>query len=120
YDAGAFGAAGNVDRARATAVSAMERGGILSARAGKVQLYRPTDLPDDYDVTSDQHTSAWEALQHTIRIQETKGIPAAGAFLHDASRRSDGAVDLDLVKELAYLLFPEAEEDGWNHEANAF
>ena len=120
YDAGAFGDAENLARARATAVSAMERGGILSARAGKVQLYRPTDLPDDYDVTSDQHTSAWEALQHTIRIQETKGIPAAGAFLHDASRRSDGAVDLDLVKELAYLLFQVAEKSGWTKDAISF
>lgn len=120
YDAGAFGDAENLARARATAVSAMERGGILSARAGKVQLYRPTDLPDDYDVTSDQHTSAWEVLQHTIRIQESKGIPAAGAFLHDASRRSDGAVDLDLVKELAYLLFQVAEKNGWTKDAISF
>lgn len=120
YDAGAFGDAENLARARATAVSAMERGGILSARAGKVQLYRPSDLPDDYDVTSDQHTSAWEALQHTIRIQESKGIPAAGAFLHDASRRSDGAVDLDLVKELAYLLFQVAEKNGWTKDAISF
>lgn len=120
YDAGAFGDAENLARARATAVSAMERGGILSARAGKVQLYRPTDLPDEYDVTSDQRTSAWEALQHTIRIQESKGIPAAGAFLHDASRRSDGAVDLDLVKELAYLLFQVAEKNGWTKDAISF
>ena len=120
YDAGAFGDAENLARARATAVSAMERGGILSARAGKVQLYRPTDLPGDYDVISDQHTSAWETLQHTIRIQESKGIPAAGAFLHDASRRSDGAVDLDLVKELAYLLFQVAEKNGWTKDAISF
>lgn len=120
YDAGAFGDAENLARARATAVSVMERGGILSARAGKVQLHRPTDLPDDYDVTADEHTSAWEALQHTIRIQESKGIPAAGAFLHDASRRSDGAVDLDLVKELAYLLFQVAEKNGWTKDAISF
>ena len=120
YDAGAFGDAENLARARATAVSTMERGGILSARAGKVQLYRPSDLPDDYDVTTDQHVSAWEALQHTIRIQESKGIPAAGAFLQAASRRSDGAVDLDLVKELAYLLFQVAEKNGWTKDAISF
>lgn len=120
YEAGAFGDAENLARARATAVSAMERGGILSARAGKVHLYRPADLPDNYDVTSDEYTSAWEALQHTIRVQETKGIPAAGAFLHDASRRSDGAVDLDLVKELAYLLFQVAEKNGWTKDAISF
>ncbi|MFM9876500.1 MAG: DUF1156 domain-containing protein [Rhodoglobus sp.] len=120
YEAGAFGDAENLARARATAVSAMERGGVLSARAGKVQLYRPVDLPEDYDVTTDQHASAWEALQHTIRIQETRGIPAAGAFLHDARGRADGAVDLDLVKELAYLLFQVAEKNGWTKDAISF
>jgi putative DNA methylase len=120
YDAGAFGDAENLARARATAVTVMERGGILSARAGKVQLHRPVDLPEDYDVVSDQHTSAWEALQHAIRIQETMGIPAAGAFLHEASRRPDGAVDLDLVKELAYLLFQVAEKNGWTKDAISF
>ncbi|PPH45731.1 hypothetical protein C5D09_09995 [Rathayibacter sp. AY1C9] len=120
YEAGAFGDAENLARARATAVSAMERGGILSARAGKVQLYSPVELPSDYVVAADQHTSSWEALQHTIRIQETRGIPAAGAFLQNASRRSDGAVDLDLVKELAYLLFQVAEKNGWTKDAISF
>lgn len=120
YDAGAFGDAENLARARATAVTAMERGGILSARAGKVQLHRPAELPEDYDVASDQHTSAWEALQHTIRIQESLGIPAAGPFLREASRRADGAVDLDLVKELAYLLFQVAEKNGWTKDAISF
>lgn len=120
YQAGAFGDAENLARARATAVRAMERGGILSAHAGKVRLYSPVDLPDDYDVATDQHTSAWEALQHAIRLQEAEGIPAAGQFLYKASRRSDGAVDLDLVKELAYLLFQVAEKNGWTKDAISF
>lgn len=120
YDARAYGDAENLARARATSVSAMERAGILSARAGKVKLYRPAELPGNYDVIADQHASAWEALQHVIRIQEAKGIPAAGVFLHDASRRSDGAVDLDLVKELAYLLFQVAEKNGWTKDAISF
>ena len=120
YQAGEFGDAENLARARATAVSAMERGGILTARAGKVRLHRPIDLPEDYDVATDRHTSAWEALQHTIRIQESTGIPAAGAFLHEASQRADGAVDLDLVKQLAYLLSKEAEKSGWTKDAISF
>lgn len=120
YESGSFGDAENLARARATAVSAMERGGILSARAGKVRLYRPADLPGEYDVTTDQYTSAWEALHHTIRVQETKGIPSAGTFLTEASRRADGAVDLDLVRELAYLLFQVAEKNGWTKDAISF
>ena len=120
YDAGAFGDADNLARARATAVATLERDGILNARAGKVQLYKPSELPDDYDVLADSHTSAWEALHHAVRIQESKGIPAAGAFLQIASQRPDGAVDLDLVKELAYLLFQVAEKNGWTKDAISF
>ena len=120
YEAGAFGDADSLARARATVVATLERDGILTARAGKVQLYRPADLPEAYDVLADSHTSAWEALHHAIRIQESKGIPAAGAFLHEASQRTDGAVDLDLVKELAYLLFQVAEKYGWTKDALSF
>jgi len=120
YESGPYDDAEKEARARATAVSAMERSGVLSARAGRVQLYRPSDLPENYDVGSDQHTSAWEALHHAIRIQESMGIPAAGAFLEEASRRPDGAVDLDLVKELAYLLFQIAEKNGWTKDAISF
>nr|WP_241741766.1 DUF1156 domain-containing protein [Microbacterium yannicii] len=120
YDAGAFGDAENLARARATVVATLERDGILTARAGKVQLHRPAALPAAYDVLADQHTSAWEALHHAIRIQESEGIPAAGVFLHNASQRSDGAVDLDLVKELAYLLFQVAEKNGWTKDAISF
>lgn len=120
YEAGQFGDADNLARARATAVATLERDGILNARAGKVKLYRPAELPAGYDVSKDSHTSAWEALHHAIRVQEAKGIPAAGAFLHEASQRPDGAVDLDLVKELAYLLFQIAEKNGWTKDAISF
>ena len=120
YQQGAFGDADNMARARNTAVTTMEHDGIISSRAGKVKLFGPADLDDSYDVTTDAHTSAWEALHHTIRVVEGAGVPSAGAFLHQASQRPDGAVDLDLVKELAYLLFQVAEKNGWTKDALSF
>ena len=120
YQQGAFGDADNMARARNTAVSTMERDGILSSHGGKVRLFRPSDLSDTYDVAADTHTSAWEALHHTIRVVEGAGVPSAGTFLHQASQRLDGAVDLDLVKELAYLLFQVAEKNGWTKDALSF
>lgn len=120
YDSAPYGEAEDLARARGTAVAAMERIGILSARAGKVQIYRPSGLPTDYDVLSDDSTSAWEALHHAMRILDTSGFPAAGQFLQTATQRSDGAVDLDLVKELAYLLFQVAEKNGWAKDAFSF
>jgi len=120
YESAPYGDAEDLARARGTAVSVMERSGILTARAGRVQLFRPSDLDTEYDVLSDSHTSAWEALHHAIRVLDTSGIGAAGVFLQTASQRADAAVDLDLVKELAYLVFQVAEKSGWSKDALSF
>lgn len=120
YDSAVYGQAEDLARARGTAVAAMERAGILTARAGSVKLHRPSDLANDYNVLTDETTSTWEALHHAIRILETQGLTAAGQFLHTATQRADGAVDLDLVKELAYLLFRISEDRGWSKDAQTF
>ncbi len=98
----------------------MDRDGIVSSRAGSVQLIKPADLNWDYDVLRDLHTSNWEALHHLIKVLERDGIPAAGDFLKAALSRPDGAVDADLVKELAHLLFRIAEGNGWTKDALSF
>lgn len=120
YGVGTFGEADNLARARNTSVQTMDRDEILTSRAGKVALIKPADLRDDYDVTIDDHTSAWEGLHHAIRAFEADGIAAAGAFLAAATTRGDGAVDADLVKELAHLLYRVAESNGWTKDAISF
>lgn len=120
YGAGKFGDADNLARARNTSVDVMDRDEILISRAGNVQLIKPADLPSDYDVLKDSHTSNWEALHHLIKVLERDGIAPAGDFLHAALSRPDGAVDPDLVKELAHLLFRVAEGDGWTKDALSF
>lgn len=120
YTSGAFGDADNLARARNTAVATLARDEVLTARAGKVALIKPRDLPATYNVVDDEHTSTWEALHHTIRHLEASGIPAAGAFLAEALSRDDGAIEPDLVKELAFLLFSVAEKNGWTKDALSF
>ncbi|GAA14947.1 DUF1156 domain-containing protein [Gordonia alkanivorans] len=120
YDVGAFGDANNLANARNTTVDVMDRDGILSSRAGKVQLIKPSDLSWDYDPVTDLHTSNWEALHHLIKVLERDGIAPAGDFLQVALSRPDGAVDADLVKELAHLLFRVAEANGWTKDALSF
>ncbi|GJF18941.1 hypothetical protein NGTWS1803_08550 [Mycolicibacterium cyprinidarum] len=120
YGTGIFGDANNLANARNTTVDAMDRGGILTSRAGKVQLIKPLDLSTDYDILADLHTSNWEALHHLIKSLEGEGISAAGDFLRTALSRPDGAVDGDLVKELAHLLFRIAESNGWTKDALSF
>ncbi|MDC3729268.1 DUF1156 domain-containing protein [Rhodococcus sp. Rp3] len=120
YGVGKFGDADSLARARNTSVDAMDRAEILTSRAGNVHLLKPADLSWDYDVLSDLHISNWEALQHVIKVLERDGIVPAGDFLQAALSRPDGAVDSDLVKELAHLLFRIAEGNGWTKDALSF
>ena len=120
YGTGTFGDANNLANARNTTVDAMDRGGILISRAGKVQLIRPSELSTDYDILGDLHTSNWEALHHLIMKLEGEGIGAAGDFLRTALSRPAGTVDADLIKELAHLLFRIAESNGWTKDALSF
>lgn len=120
YGVGKFGDADNLARARNTSVDVMDRDEILSSRAGRVQLLKPADLSSEYDVLADLHTSNWEALHHLIKVLEHEGISPAGEFLHTALSRPDGAVEPDLVKELAHLLFRVAESNGWTKDALSF
>ncbi len=120
YTVGKFGDADNLARARNTSVDLLDRDGILTSRAGNVQLLNAADLPADYDVTLDRHTSTWEALHHLVRVLERDGIAPAGEFLQAALARRDGAVDGDLVKELAHLLFRIAEGNNATKDALSF
>jgi len=120
YATGKFGAADDLARARNTAVETMVRDGILTSVAGKVTLLSPAAMPDGYDVLADDRVGAWEVLHHLIAILQRGGLPAAGAFLASVQERPDGAIDIELVKELAFLLFSIAEKNGWTQDALAF
>lgn len=120
YGAGKFGAADSLARARNTSVAVMDRDEILTSRAGNVQLITPGKLSWDYDVLEDSHTSNWEVLHHLIKVLERDGISPSGEFLQAALNRPDGAIDADLLKELAHLLFRIAEANGWTKDALSF
>ena len=120
YATGKFGVADDLARARNTAVATLVREGILTSVAGKVKLFSPAEVPEDYDVLADDGVGGWEVLHHLIAFLERDGLQVAGAFLATAQERPDGAVDTELVKELAFLLFSIAEKNGWTQDALAF
>jgi putative DNA methylase len=120
YETGTFGVADDLARARNTAVETLVRDGILTSAAGKVTLLAPAELPEGYDVLVDDRVGIWEALHHLIAILDRDGLQASGVFLSTAQERPDGAVDFELIKELAFLLFSIAEKNGWTQDALAF
>lgn len=120
YATGQFGDANNIAQARNTSIDALVRAGVVRSTAGKAALIAPADLPEDYDVLTDDSVSEWEVLHHLIGILDRDGIAAAGKFIAEVRAREEGLVDLDLVKELAYMLFADAEANGFTQDAIAF
>lgn len=111
FDASAFGDADTLARARNASIDHLERSGILSSRAGKVNLHSPAALDDvyvdkPYDPATDEHISTWEVVMHISRALTAKGLPAAAQLLADVP----ASIDRDLCKELAFLLFAIAED----------
>lgn len=120
YTRGKYGDADNLARARNTSVETMDREGILSSRAGTVELLSPAALEGVYDPAGDAHISVWEVLHQLIRALGAEGLAGAGALLQRALSRDDAVVDADLVKELGHLLFRIAEANSWTKDALAF
>jgi putative DNA methylase len=116
FDQGPFGVAETLSKAKNTAVAGLERAGVLKSGAGKVRLLAIGDLATDYDPAQDERVSEWEIVLHLAKSLRERGTDAA-AQLMAASR---GVVDLDPVRELAYLLFSVAEKRGWAEIALLF
>ncbi len=113
---GQFGSAETLAKAMNTSVAGMERAGVLRARAGKVKLIAPEDLPDSYDAARDERVTVWEIVAHLLRRLEDRGVDAAARFMADAQPY----VDMDAVKELGYLLFSICDKQGWASQALRF
>jgi putative DNA methylase len=116
FDGGPFGIAETLSKAKNTSVDGLERAGVLRSRAGKVRLDSIRDIAWNYDPANDDRVSEWEIALHLAkRLHEQGGEPAAKLM---AAARDK--VDLDAVKELAYLLFSIAEKKGWTETAQLF
>lgn len=108
FEAGDFGDADNLARARNASLEHLERAGILSLRGtrGKVTLLAPSTLDPGWDPATDTSISAWEVVMHLSRTLADGGVVAASALLS----RAPESIDRDLCKELAFLLFALAED----------
>lgn len=118
FDEGRFGQAETLSKAMDTSVAGLDRGGVLTSRAGVVRLFSPDELPDDYDPLTDDRISVWEVVMHMVKqlVDEKGGIDAAGELMTAAKTR----VDLSTAKELAYLLFSICERRNWAKTALLF
>ena len=103
FEAGDYGTAETLSKAKNTSVSGLAQAGILHAQAGRVRLLRPDELSDGWDPAKDERLTTWGAVHHLIRVKERSGEEAAGRLLHRL------AVVAGAARELCYRLYAVCE-----------
>jgi putative DNA methylase len=114
FSEGAYGQAELLATAKALAVSGLVDAGIVHSRAGKVRLLKRSELPPDWDPTSDGRLTVWEVTQHLIRCLETRGEADTAAL----KAKIGGLAETS--RELAYRLYTLCERKGWAEEAGYY
>ncbi|MDV6298137.1 DUF1156 domain-containing protein [Dietzia maris] len=116
FKAAPYGDADTLARARGVDVGHLQRSGILTSGGGKMTLLGPAAISEQYgeagyDPASDTELSLWELVIHLAARLESHGIDGAGALLARAqSNPASAGLDLDLAKELGFLVFNIAED----------
>jgi putative DNA methylase len=96
---GEYGVAETLSKAKNTSVAGLADAGILQSRRGKVRLFKPAELPEDWDPSADARLTHWETVHQLIRALEAGGERAAGALVAQLGTKAETA------RELAYRLY---------------
>jgi putative DNA methylase len=99
FEVGEYGTAEQLSKSKNTSVSGLVEAGILVSKGGKVRLLKPSELPDDWDPTTDKRLTSWETVHHLIRVLEAGGEGAAAKIV------SKLGVKAEVARELCYRLY---------------
>ena len=114
FDAGDYGIAETLSKAKNTSVVGMVQAGILRAQSGNVRLLRPRELPSGWDPVDDDRLTTWEAVHHLIRVLDQGGEAAAVTLV----RRLGGLGEV--ARDLCYRLYTVCERKKRAAEALAY
>ena len=117
-EAGDFGRAELLSKAKNTSVQGMVEAGILEAKAGKVRLLARSELPSDWNPATDKRLTVWEMTQQLVR-RLTEGEAAGEAAAAELARKL-GAGNAGVARDLAYRLYLVCERKKWAQEALAY
>jgi len=109
-----YGVAEQLSKAKNTAVSGLVEAGIIASGKGKVRLLQPSELPTDWDPTTDKRLTVWEMVHQLIRVLEAGGEAAAAALVAKLGSQAETA------RELCYRLYTLCERKKRAAEAMAY
>ena len=99
FDAGDYGVAETLSKAKNTSVQGLVDAGVLASKGGKVRLLPPSDLQENWNPATDSRLTVWEMVHHLIRTLEASGEGAAADLVAELGAAADTA------RELAYRLY---------------
>lgn len=111
HEAGPFGVAETLSKAKNTGIDGLVRAGILASRGGHVHLLKRDELPATWDPRADARLTAWESVQYLVRALDLEGEAAAALLLKQLGAHAETA------RDLAYRLYTLCERKGWAQDA---
>lgn len=114
FNAGLYGDAETLSKAKNTSVQGMVEAGILEAKSGKVRLLKREELKADWKVENDDRTPVWEVAQYLIHTLDTQGEIATAKLLKQLGSKGE------LARDLSYRLYSLCDRKGWTQEAIAY
>ena len=116
FDWGEAGQAILLATARGTAMNSLIASGIVETKGNQVRLYRPEELPVDWNPETDKHLTVWEMTHHLLRVYvyEKRGDNATAELMGKLGSKSE------VARDLAYKLFTVAEAKGRSKEAQGY
>ena len=115
FDAGDFGTADVLARAKNTSVDALARAGFLESGAGKVRLLTWDELDPGRVAKDEVRVTVWEAVHYLVERLNTHGEQGAAMLL--ARMPSELAA---AARQLAYRLYSLCERQGWAEHARDY
>jgi putative DNA methylase len=114
WDAGKFGEADTLARAKGTSVDGVKQAGVAESGGGSVRLLRWKEYAADWDPSSDMRLPVWEALHQLIRAYNTMGDAGAAKVLAQTASKAEA------MRQLAYRLYTLCERKSWADDARAY
>lgn len=114
WEAGAYGDAEVLARAKGTSVEYAAAAGVVLSGGGKVQLIHWQDYPNSYSPETDRKRPVWEACHHLVKAFRYGGEQAAGMLLARMREETES------IRQLAYHLYVYNERKGRAEEARCY
>jgi putative DNA methylase len=114
WEAGKFGEADTLARAKGTSVDGVKQAGVIEAGSGHVRLLRWREYDKSWDPTGDARIPIWQVLHQMILAFQAEGDSGAGKIYAALAAKTEAA------RQLAYRLYTLCERKSWAEDARAY